>query len=1020
MQALIQDPTNARSFERPPFVLEVCAGSAKLSYTLMQRNMQVLAVDYDRNRHNSWVPVVIVDLSDAEQCLVLLELIESEVVDLLFLALPCGTCSRAREIAIPGGGPVPLRSETEPWGLPHLQGHNLERLEKANTIYLNCLILISAQRRVSRDVIIENPSRSILWFIPQFAALLDHGFKDVEFQHCRWTLHSPSRDKWTRLRSTVPSLHLLSGRCCMQHKHLPWGRSGKSFATADEAEYPLEMCEALAENLSGYFSSLGFAMGDYKVNQCISDTPQHKRRRAAANRQPRGRKLPPLISEFKHVLSLPPLTPISEWHKLLRYDVQRGDTDNAAETNDMDLFPVVGIYRTPQEFIEEAVHCTHPIDSQFGVPDVLKLSLFKHINDSASTIVSNQVTFLRELAKFIQDSRSEEAEIHKKLDRYTSKVVEGKSFLAIQWLLDKHKTEWPDRELTTDLKSGFRLTGMHSHTGVFDFEPEIPTLTVSQLRSNSDVQNKILLGKTKSSGNADVDEVLWQQAVEEVDKGWLVGPFDSLSELSNATGIGRPHVSRRFPISQSNKVRAIDDLKESQVNQTYGKCDKLWLMDIDSIISLIRLVEQSCSGTLDALVMSDGSRLEFESQPNGIAGVWVGATFDLHAAYKQLHVHPEDRWSSVISLYSPEKQRPQVFAQIVLPFGASASVNAFNRLSRFLWYVGCMDLGLVWTNFFDDFPVLSRKDVSTTSLKSIELMFKLLGWKTAEGDKTASFAELFSALGVSFNISDLSSRKSFVQNTTKRIEAILALIKSFKDKESMTTAEAESLRGRLQFMETGFFGKVGKSVIMSLRTDRTKCSALSKEDIKSLEAVKSWIINDRPRLISPPSESKGCLLFTDGACEALDSDLPQTTIGALFINLDNHERMIFGTKISDDLVRSWIKITNKRQLVTEAEIFAVLFSFRLWFEKFCDKKLIIFVDSEPTMFSFIRGASHSEICNDLVRNFFLIQGKSHCFQWFSRVPTKSNPADLPSRLKLEEASALYGAEIVHVPEPNFV
>jgi hypothetical protein len=103
MSSLIQDPGATRSFDRPPFFLEICAGSAKLSFTLMNRNIQVLAVDYDKNRHSSWAPVMILDLSDSEQCTILLELIESDVVDVLFLALPCGTCSRAREIPMANG-----------------------------------------------------------------------------------------------------------------------------------------------------------------------------------------------------------------------------------------------------------------------------------------------------------------------------------------------------------------------------------------------------------------------------------------------------------------------------------------------------------------------------------------------------------------------------------------------------------------------------------------------------------------------------------------------------------------------------------------------------------------------------------------------------------------------------------------------------------------------------------------------------------------------------------------------------
>ena len=222
-------------------------------------------------------------------------------------------------------------------------------------------------------------------------------------------------------------------------------------------------------------------------------------------------------------------------------------------------------------------------------------------------------------------------------------------------------------------------------------------------------------------------------------------------------------------------------------------------------------------------------------------------------------------------------------------------------------------------------------------------------------------------------------------------------------------------------METGFFGRVGKSVIMSLRVNhRSDKPKLNSTDLKALEAILTWLECDKPRLISPPVDSKGCLLFTDGACEGFDKGFPTVTCGALLINLDTGERFLFGTKVSDPLVTKWVKELQKKQLVTEAEMFAVLISFRLWFEFFVGKKVIIFVDSEPTMFSFIRGTANSEVCAEIVRQFFILQAKCQCFQWFARVPTKSNPADMPSRLMIHEAAVAYNATVVEIPEPNFV
>ena len=43
-----------------------------------------------------------------------------------------------------------------------------------------------------------------------------------------------------------------------------------------------------------------------------------------------------------------------------------------------------------------------------------------------------------------------------------------------------------------------------------------------------------------------------------------------------------------------------------------------------------------------------------------------------------------------------------------LPFGAAASVLHFNRVSNLLWAIGCK-LGIVWSSYYDDFPLLCHQ-----------------------------------------------------------------------------------------------------------------------------------------------------------------------------------------------------------------------------------------------------------------------------------------------------------------------
>lgn len=94
-----------------------------------------------------------------------------------------------------------------------------------------------------------------------------------------------------------------------------------------------------------------------------------------------------------------------------------------------------------------------------------------------------------------------------------------------------------------------------------------------------------------------------------------------------------------------------------------------------------------------------------------------------------------------------------VFSMESLPFGATAAVAAFLRISRSIKHLGTTLGMLSWTSFYDDFICISRpEDVQSTDM-FVRLLFRALGWELSTGaDKDAPFSEVFSALGVQLDI----------------------------------------------------------------------------------------------------------------------------------------------------------------------------------------------------------------------------------------------------------------------------
>ena len=102
-----------------PLVVEICAGSAMLSRCFQEAGFDVLAVDHSHNRFSPMAKICNVDLSKQHGWTFLEYVLLHYPVVFVHAAPPCGTCSRAREIPLPGRHPQPLRSEAEPpsWNL---------------------------------------------------------------------------------------------------------------------------------------------------------------------------------------------------------------------------------------------------------------------------------------------------------------------------------------------------------------------------------------------------------------------------------------------------------------------------------------------------------------------------------------------------------------------------------------------------------------------------------------------------------------------------------------------------------------------------------------------------------------------------------------------------------------------------------------------------------------------------------------------------------------------------------------
>ena len=204
-------------------LIEVCAGTARLSKAAARLGFQTMPIDCSKARA-AGIHICIFDLCNEDQLRDLFRVLDiyANRIALIFCGPPCGTASRAREKPIPGvkDPPTPLRSTQWPDGLPGLDHANKLKTELANQVYAATASVVQRAGRHAVEVVVENPLRSYIWDTSFFAPAGEHVPEHIVFfQAC---MHGGGRDKFTMLRASSGMLQPLAVLCDGAHRRLPW------------------------------------------------------------------------------------------------------------------------------------------------------------------------------------------------------------------------------------------------------------------------------------------------------------------------------------------------------------------------------------------------------------------------------------------------------------------------------------------------------------------------------------------------------------------------------------------------------------------------------------------------------------------------------------------------------------------------------------------------------------------------------------------------------------------------------
>ena len=579
--------------------VEICAGSARLTRTAREAGFNGIAVDHTDKR-TCGIDICIFELEDQEQVNDLCAFLEAEAENIaaVWIAPSCGTASKARERRLPQLArlgiqvPIPLRSNEQPDQIDGLADTDKLKVEKANMLYNAVEQITRTTCRANIFTGIENPGNSHYWgTTPMQSIMQEFGDKFVTFHNCS---HGGSRDKLTSVWVNDDWLDALEARCDNSHSHKSWkvtvNKNAIHFPTSEEAAYPFVLCQRIVECVKQKVLQMGAL-----VSTTLAEQMQHPDAdaagRIALGALPRGTKVRPLVAEFggfvaavaplqqttaveTFISSLPKGSKITSRQVRKRGElrvVQEGYTFLAGSDDiredDMVELCWIGIPSTPGQFVERARQAGHPRGLDVHVDDAMQEVVKQNLVDPPYMLAKKRVQYMKKWTARAKELAVQEQQLRDKMPEHVRDVVGQKRLLLMGEMLEE--LGYPDDKLTSDIASGFRLSGYMTKSNVFRARSKRPAMTMETLRKlgkSFNSKNLAALGKRQ---DPELEESTWKETQVELEKGWVF--------LDESNDTGGKFVGRRFGIKQGSKIRVIDDCTCCGLNLTVGLHEKFKL-----------------------------------------------------------------------------------------------------------------------------------------------------------------------------------------------------------------------------------------------------------------------------------------------------------------------------------------------------------------------------------------------------------------------------------------------------------
>ena len=578
--------------------------------------------------------------------------------------------------------------------------------------------------------------------------------------------------------------------------------------------------------------------------------------------------------------------------------------------------------------------------------------------------------------------------------------------------------EWPDVDFVRNWVFGFPIVGDIPDSGLFrpqETPASSPPSTFSPA-ANTEWTDEVLRRVTASARSATGDSERVLRAVhaqtrKEACKGYIKGPL-TRGQLNAKFVRNKYRVMVRFGIEQGpdgqRKVRAIDNAKASLSNA------------VSSTHETIVCITFEFAGVVAALVLEECIAI-------GIEMLEMAVSFeDLTAAYRfvptsqpQFTVFCVWRFTNGLS-----RPGPEFYYVPGHNFGMVSSVLNFNRFPKLMVAMARSLLALPVDQYFDDYCLTDLKTAGDSGQVALQRLHLLVNRPLDKG-KRQLMADARVGLGVNIDVSRVRSEWALVVSTKwHRCLSILTMLREARRTNHLTPAVASTVYGKLGFVFTAVYGRVGRAASQPLveriwNPDTMEFTPAMRHMLLFYEAL---LPNLPPLRVSLHDDGEPpIVVYTDASYQRDRDGGHHAYMGYQIIDpangmVDENSRPVIdyeggplilhrGRPLSAAEMEAFA--TDKKTLIMQAEIAAATWVYYSNVELFRGRRVIHFIDNTGALSAMLHGYARKLDCARMVNSFHLLIATLRLNVYFEWVPSEANPSDLPSRELEDGAMALY-------------